>query len=331
MTLKIVNNRKNDVAGIGSALLDFTLNVEDDILASLSLKKGQMHLIDNKESKKIFNAIKDFNLSTSPGGSAANTLAGILNFSGSAVFLGTVGKDKNGEIYISETSRSGVASKIKKIDTITGHAITFITPDSERTFATHLGAAVNFSKNDIDWQAIKDSKILHLEGYLFELPSLREACMDAIKFAKKNNVLISIDLSDPALIGRIFDTFKDVVEKYADIVFVNEEEALAFTGKQELDALNKLAQVCSIAIVKLGARGSLVKDDNKIYEIPSFKTTVVNTNGAGDMFAAGFLYGIANNINSKDSAILGSFASAKVVASAGARVKDSFDYKKILK
>jgi sugar/nucleoside kinase (ribokinase family) len=213
---------------------------------------------------------------------------------------------------------------------MTGHAITFITPDSERTFATHLGAAIELSADEIDYSVIEKSSILHLEGYLFEPENLREVCYRSMKSAKENGVLISIDLADPGLVGRIKDVFVDVAKNYADIIFVNEEEAAAFTGVRDKEALEVLSGYSSTVVVKLGAGGSLIKYDNKIVSIDVVKTEVVNTNGAGDMYAAGFLYGLTSGKSIEDSGKIASYSASLAVASSGARVEGKVDLKGII-
>ena len=231
--MKILNkNAEFDVMGMGSALLDFTVMVDDEDLARLGLKKGEMLLIDADRSREILSGLAGKPMEITPGGSSANTLAGISVLGGKGIFLGKVGNDSHGDRYIEDTELTGVKAEIGRHDSMTGHAITFITPDSERTFATHLGAALQLSRDDVSHSHIGNSKIIHLEGYLFEPPGLREACMAALETARKSNVLVSIDLSDPGLIGRIRPVFDQVVREYANIIFVNEDEARAFTGKE---------------------------------------------------------------------------------------------------
>jgi sugar/nucleoside kinase (ribokinase family) len=331
--IKYGNNNMNekiyDLAGIGSPLIDFTINVNESILDDLKFKKGQMHLIDENKSKEIFEKIKNYKIDKTPGGSAANTLAGLAILGGKGVLFGKVGNDSNAEYYIEETEKSGVKSKLKQHNSMTGHCITFITPDSERTFATHLGAALNFRKDDVDINEIQSSSILHLEGYLFELPEIREAVIYAIKNAKEHNVKISVDLADPGLILRIPDIIDDIVKNYADIVFVNETEAKAFTKKEREEALDIISSFCECAIVKLGEHGSLIKKDSKICNISVCKTQVVNTNGAGDMYAAGILYGIAKNIPIERAGRIASYVSSLVVSQVSTRLSKKIDVESI--
>lgn len=325
-----IKKAKFDVSGIGSALLDFMVQVDDTFLQKLGLSKGGMQLIDEDRSKEIFSLISGMKIETAPGGSSANTVAGVATLGGKGAFIGRVADDEYGRVYIRKTSDSGVHSLISAGDGMTGHAITFITPDSERTFATHLGAALRLSHDDVDYSAVADSSILHLEGYLFEPLNLREICYRAMDTAKKNNVLISVDLADPGLIGRIGDVFKDLLNNYADIVFMNEEEAAAFTGARDKNALEKIPGRCGVAIVKLGEKGSIIRSGDRVINISSYKTDVINTNGAGDMYAAGVLYGLTSGRDVETAGKIGSYAASIVVSSVGARAEKNIDLKGII-
>lgn len=325
-----IKQARFDVAGIGSALLDFMVQVDESFLPEMGLKKGEMHLIDEERSREIFRRISGMKIGTVPGGSSANTIAGVAHLGGRGAFIGRVADDEYGRTYIRKTVESGVSSFISAGAGLTGHAITFITPDSERTFATHLGAASKLSHGDVDYSVVADSSVLHLEGYLFEPQNLREICYRAMDTARKGGARISVDLADPALISRIKDTFEDVVENYADMVFMNEEEALAFTGKREREAFGRFAGRSRMIIVKLGSRGSLIGDEGKIIEIPAYETRVVNTNGAGDMYAAGILYGITNGYDAEKAGKIASYAASVVVSSSGARAERAVDFKKVI-
>lgn len=314
-----------DVVGLGSALLDLIIEVDESFLRQHGLTRAQMHLIDAESCARMLKVIEAYPVITAPGGSAANTITGILNFDGTAAFQGTVGNDQYGDIYINETRQAGVETRINRSSAITGHAFTFITPDGERTFAVHLGAALEFSKKDIDEGAIRDAKIIHFEGFFFEPPHIREACMHALSLARKHRVLVSLDLSDPGLIGRIGDVLKLVVNEYADIVFANEEEAAAFTGKNGIDSVRALASQVDFAVVKLGGKGSLIQTCGEVCEVPVFATNVVNTNGAGDMYAAGVLYGITHGLSPLEAGRLGSYAASIVISEVGARTKRKID------
>jgi len=331
MKLAIKENSLYDVTGVGSALLDITVSVNAALLDELGFQKGSMRLIDEESGKTVLKRLEGFNLSFSPGGSAANATAGVNSLGGNALLLSAAGNDDYGRIYISETEKTGVKTRIGIRDGLSGHAITFITPDGERTFATHLGAALKFSENDVVKQDITSSKILHIEAYLFEIDELYKACLKAIKFAKDSGTLVSIDLSDSSLIERIYDKMRRTVEEYADIVFANEDEAFCFTGKRETAALEELARLCRFAVVKLGERGSLIKTDGRIYEIKAVKTNVVNTNGAGDIYAGGIIYGLTHGFDVQKSGDIASAAASLIVNSEKARLDKKIDAASLVK
>jgi len=317
--------KKYDVFGIGNALMDFLIEVDDNTLAEMNLNKGELHLVDEDHSKKIFEKLKNYKVKTSAGGSSANTLAGVNMLGGSVVFLGKVGKDEHGDLYEQTMVDNGIKSNICRSASRTGHACCFITPDSERTFSVFLGAALELKQEDVLEEDLKQSKILHLEGYQLEEGEVRNMCLKAADIAKKNNLKVSVDLSDPGVIRRNLADLKKIVKEKADIVFVNETEAEEFTGKKDPEeALGVLGEVCDIAIVKIGDKGSLIQENGVIHFIEPFKVSAKDTTGAGDMYAAGILYGITNNIPLDKAGKIASYAAAKVVERIGARLDSSF-------
>jgi len=290
-------------------------------LEEIGLERGRFNLVDEEKSKLILAKLKNYEMETVPGGSSANTLAGFGLLKGNGVLMGMVGNDAYGEVYARKTAESGVGVRLARHESKdTGYCITLVTPDAERTFATYLGASIYFRKNHVSDEEIRKSKILHVEGYQLEDPELRAASIYAMQIAKDNEVKVSIDLSDPGVVERNLEDLKRLVRDYADIVLANEKEAKAFTGKEEEEALNEISKMCEIAVVKLGGRGSLIKSDGAVHRIPAYKTEIVNTNGAGDMFAAGFLYGFVNNMDLEKAGKLGSLAASKVVGQVGARL-----------
>ena len=325
--------KKYDVVGIGSPILDFIYEIEDYMLEEFGLRKGEMKSISTIESQKIFNRLNKYIPEIAPGGSAANVAAGVCCLGGKSAFFGKLGNDKYAEIYIKKTKEHGVEAFFSKNkDEITGHAITLITPDFERTFAVNLGAAILFDKNDLSEDILLQSKILHIEGFQLEDIQLRETALSAMAFAKQNNVLVSLDLSDPALIKRNLLTLKDIVRENVDILFANEVEANSFTKKSPEEAVIEMEKICKIAIVKIGEKGSLIRKDNKTFKISPRKVNVVNTNGAGDMYAAGILFGISNNLDIEKSGNLASYVSSLVVEVKSARIEKSLkeDIKKLI-
>jgi adenosylhomocysteinase len=312
-----------DVTGIGSALLDLTFNIDENILKTLNLEKGGMNLVNRQERDFIFEKLKNHDFETFLGGSAPNTVSGISTLGGKTAIIGKIGKDEHGKFFENSTISELTHSSLSKHETeLTGHTFTFITPDKERTFATFLGAVLHFNEKDIPEDLIKNSKILHLEGYQLEDIELRKAILHSIRIAKENKVLVSLDLSDSGLIKRNLEFLKSFLNNI-DIVFANEQEAQTFTNKNTIEALDELSNYCDIAIVKIGENGSLIKTKNKIYKIPVFKTKIINTNGAGDAYAAGILFGIAKNLHIENSGKLASYFASLVVSSPGARLSES--------
>ncbi|MBT4651161.1 adenosine kinase [Candidatus Woesearchaeota archaeon] len=312
-----------DVIGLGNALMDLLVEVDDNKLLEFNLAKGEMHLVEEDQAKLLLEKINQHQLKIEkvPGGSAANTLKCISFLGGKSILCGKVGTDEHGEIYIQEIQKNGVSTKINTHPSITGHALTFITPDSERTFSVHLGAAIQLAKEDVLEEDIQKSKVLHLEGYQIEGPT-KETILHAIELAKKHNTLVSIDLADPGLIRRNKEFLKDLVMNHADIVFVNETEAKEFTGLEPEEAVQELANHVKIAIVKIGKEGSLICKDGIVNFIEPFLTEAIDTTGAGDSYAAGFLYGFCNDWDLEKAGKLGSLLASKVVERIGVNLKD---------
>lgn len=310
-----------DVIGLGNPLLDLLIEVEDLFLDEINFEKGGMHLIDEEKSEEILKTLSESKIVQCAGGSCANTVAGVAYLGGKSAFCGVIGDDEHGKTYEVSLSNENLKSNLVKLDKKTGHAIALITPDSERTMMVHLGAAIEFKKHHVIESDIKDAKVFHIEAYQLEGDGSKEAVLHATKIAKENGTKVSIDLADSFLIERNFDLFKDIVENYADIVFMNETEAKAFTGfDDEKKALDYLGQFCEIAIVKIGSKGSLIKKDGVVYEIEPVLVDCVDTTGAGDNYASGVLYGITNGLSIEESGKLGSAHAAKVVAQIGARL-----------
>jgi sugar/nucleoside kinase (ribokinase family) len=311
--------KTNDVIALGNALMDFVIEIDDEKFQQLNLNKGEMHLVDENKAKEVLKKIDSLQLQIqyAPGGSAANTLRSLSLLGASTILVGKIGQDKYGEMYQEEMNKVGVTPKFNHHAKQTGHAVTFITPDAQRTFSVCLGAAVELYKEDLNDEDITNSKILHVEGYQVE-GNTRNTILHAMEIAKKSSTLVSIDLADPGVIRRNKEFLQELIEKYADIVFLNETEAEEFTStSNQEEAVKQLGQQVKIAVVKLGEHGSLVVADNHFYKIPPFPANCIDTNGAGDTYASGFLYGYCQNWNIEKSGRLGSALAAKVVEKKG--------------
>ncbi|MDP3698835.1 MAG: adenosine kinase [Nanoarchaeota archaeon] len=315
--------KDHDVVGLGNTIIDLLVEIEDHKLLEMDLKKGEFHLVDEQRSKELLEKINlsQFKIKTVPGGSSANTIRGIAMLGGKVILYGKVGKDQHGETYVREMKEQGVNLRINHDSSATGNAITFITPDAERTFSVHLGAAIKLKKEDLLEEDIKRGKILHLEGYQIEGPT-RETVLHAITLARKYNTLVSIDLADPGVIRRNKVFLQDLTLNYADIVFVNEMEATEFTGYEEEQAAKEIGKQSKIVVVKLGKRGSLICEKGVITRIDPFPAKVIDTTGAGDCYAAGFLYGFCQGWPIEKAGKLGSLFAAKVVEQTGVVIRN---------
>src|SRR3989338_2485195 len=315
-------NKKYDVIGFGNTIMDFLVEVEDKTLLEFNLKKGEMHLVDETKAKDVLKILENKNTTIDivPGGSSANTLRGLAQLGASVLFCGRVGNYQHGDWYIEALKDHQVVTNMKKHPGITGHAIGFITPDAQRTFSVHLGAGIQFAKEDIIEEDIKESKVLHIEGYQLE-GNTQAVILHAMQIAKKHGTKISIDLADPGLIRRQKDILQQVVHEFADIVFVNETEAKEFTGYEETQAAQVLGQQVEIAIVKIGKQGSIISHQNQITYIAPITANAIDTTGAGDTYAAGFLYGYCKGWPIEKAGKLGSVLAAKIVEQKGVKLK----------
>ena len=308
------------VLGLGNALVDIMIQLPNDsTLERFSLKKGSMQLSERDFAEQINNATKDFEKSQSSGGSAANTIHGIASLGGNAGYIGKVGNDEFGEFFSRDMKEHNIEPFLLKGSVDTGRAMAMISKDSERTFATYLGAAIELNDADLANEQFKDYDILHIEGYL---ALNHELMLKAAELSRANNMKISIDMASFNVVEDNLEFLKKYVKNHVDIIFANEEESKAFTGKEPEDSLNELAEQCEIAIVKIGKKGSLVKSEGKIYKIDPIEVKPVDTTGAGDLFASGFLYGLTNNMPLDKCGQIGSLCAGKVIEIIGTKMSE---------
>ena len=308
------------VLGIGNALVDILITLENDQeLPPLNLPKGSMQLVDKDRSNAILDSLKEYSRIEAAGGSAANTIHGLAKLGVPAGYIGMIGEDELGRFFVRDMIDAGVEPSMIHCVELTGRATTLITPDSERTFATYLGAAIELSAGHIDdlSSVFRKYDILHLEGYLVQNHELIEK---ALVEAKKNNLLVSLDLASYNVVEANLDFLKRMIEKYVDIVFANEEEAKSFTGEDAGKALTSISKACKIAVVKTGKKGSLIHAGNESIEIGIIPVTPLDTTGAGDLYASGFLYGIANDLPLKRCGEIGALLAGNVVEVMGAKM-----------
>jgi sugar/nucleoside kinase (ribokinase family) len=315
------------ILGIGNALVDvMTLIDNDNILEKFSLPKGSMQLVDGEISALIKSGTINFKRNLVSGGSAANTIHGLAMLGVKTGFIGSVGKDDTGDFFESVIKKAGVKTFLSRRDSVTGTAVALISPGSERTFATHLGAAVELDSDDLNPEDFKNYDILYLEGYLIINKALVEK---TCKIAKSKNMKIAIDLSSFNVVDEKLHDFKEIIEKYVDIVFANEEEAKSFTGMAIHEALNRISAICDIAVIKIGKDGSLIKRGEEVIRIGTIPVQCVDTTGAGDLYASGFLYGYADGLSLEKCGLYGSVLAGHVIEIVGARM-DELRWKKII-
>lgn len=308
------------IIGMGNALVDIvTLIDSDDVLANLNIQKGSMQLVDKDISNNIYHKTKQNIKRITSGGSAANTIYGLANLGIETAFIGKLGKDDLALQFKNDLSINKITPKLFESDTISGRAIALISPDSERTFATFLGAAVELIDTDLSSEIFEGYDLLHIEGYLVQNYKLIEI---ALKHAKEKGLTISLDLASYNIVLEHHSFLKRIVSEYVDILFANEEEARAFTGKQPEEALEEMAKLCKIAVVKIGKDGSLIKQQNQKHIIDIIPATRVDTTGAGDLYASGFLYGWSKNLPLDICGKMGTILSGKIIEILGAKFEN---------
>ncbi|MDL2308280.1 adenosine kinase [Bacteroidales bacterium OttesenSCG-928-B11] len=308
------------IIGIGNALVDIIVNIEkEDILDRFSLKKGGMEMIDSETKRSLHNAISEMRQVTASGGSTANTIHGLARLGVQTGFIGKISQDNAGQFFSSDLQNSNVNDHLIYTDVDTGIATTLMTSDAERTFATYLGAAAMMTPEEIRKEIFKDYHYILVEGYLI---FNRDLILKVCQYAKEHGLKIAMDMASYNLVETNRDFIHMLLEEYVDIIFANEEEAKAFTGKEEYEALEELSKLCEVAVVKIGCRGSLASVHGKVTAIPPQPANCIDTNGAGDIYAAGFLYGLMKNLPVEETGKLASMLSAKLVETTGAKLSD---------
>jgi sugar/nucleoside kinase (ribokinase family) len=310
-----------DVIGIGNALVDVLSHESDEFVRSLGLVKGTMHLVDEARAHRLYEAMgPGIEMS---GGSAANTIVGVASFGGRAHYVGKVRDDQLGEVFGHDLRSTGVAYDTPAATSgpPTGRCLILITPDAQRTMNTFLGASVHLCPADIDRRLIARGKILYLEGYLFDQPDAQEAFRAAAAMAHAAGRMVSLTLSDPFCVDRHRTAFLELVERHVDVLFANETEIRSLYQVGDFDAaLQQVRRHCDIAALTRGPRGSLVLGGGEVHVIDAHPVgTLVDTTGAGDLYAAGFLFGLSHGLDLASCGRLGSLAAAEVISHVGAR------------
>ncbi len=307
------------ILGIGNALTDILALLENDhLLEHYHLPKGSMQHVDRETGEKIWMNLRQMGVQLVAGGSAANTITGTAVLGMPSGFIGKVGDDELGSLFKSEQSRNGICSTLLKGKAASGRAMVFITaPNAERTFAVYLGAAIELVPEDLKIEMFRGYDYFHIEGYLVQNQDLVRR---AVELARENNMKISLDLASYNVVESNEAFLHDIVENYVDIVFANETEAESFTGLQPREALDEIAKLCEVAVVKIGKDGSMIKSGNEYHYIEAWPADTRDATGAGDIYAAGFLFAHSHGLSLKECGDVGSIVAAKVVEVIGPKI-----------
>jgi sugar/nucleoside kinase (ribokinase family) len=309
---------KTRIVGLGSALVDILVHESDDFIRRIGVEKGGMTLVDMPALESVLNQVSTSPVEV-PGGSACNTAVGIGQLGGVARFVGKRGNDGAGQFFQDALVERGVAPMLMASGLPTGRVLSLITPDAQRTMLTYLGASADTQPQEITAACFAESAVVHMEGYLLFNPDLVVA---ALKAAKNAGSMVSLDLASFTVVEQAKGMLDDLIGQYVDILIANEDEALAYTGiKDEARALERLARHVDIAVLKVGARGSFIHHNDRNYRIPAQGSgRVIDTTGAGDLWAAGFLYGLVNGYTHEKSGRLASACGYEVCKVVGADI-----------
>jgi sugar/nucleoside kinase (ribokinase family) len=314
-----------DVYGVGNALVDIQARISDSVLTDLGFAKGLMTLVDEDTQSKVLKALEGVEITRCAGGSAANTIMGIADFGGKAAYAGKVGCDEIGEFFLKDMRKMGVSIDVPPAVGVSGTSVILITPDAQRTMLTHLGVSATIGPDDIREEEIKQAKYIYVEGYLFSGTITRAAAMRAIDIAKGHGVKVAFTASDPFLIRHYRNEFWDLIKGPIDLLFCNLEEARALTTFDDpIECAREIHKHAENVALTLGANGSVLMHENEVIPIEGVSVKAIDTTGAGDMYAAGILYGITNGLSWKQSGHLASHAAARIVGQLGARLQRRF-------
>jgi len=306
------------ILGIGNALVDLLVRLPDEkLISDLKVKKGSMELVNKEVIADVINKTYNLEKKQVSGGSGANTIYGVASLGSSTGFIGTIGKDDFGVVFTENLKDSDIKPYLFISEGETGVVASLITPDSERTMTTFLGAAGNISTSQVNAALLKQYQLIHVEGYLV---FNRELIEFTAKLAKECGLKVSLDLASFNVVEANVDFLKNMINNYIDIVFANEDEAKALTGKSPEEALDEIATMAEIAVVKVGKNGSMVKSANQKFIIPAIDATVIDTTGAGDLYAGGFIYGLSKGLSLEKCGHIGSLLAGKVIEQIGAKI-----------
>jgi sugar/nucleoside kinase (ribokinase family) len=310
------------VIGIGNALTDMLVNLSNDnVLSEYQLAKGSMSLVDSQLQTAISKSVAGLPYSLSLGGSAANTIRAMARLGTNTAFIGKVGEDTTGEFYEQALRNLGITPYILRSENKSGKCVALVSKDGERTFVTHLGAALDLVAEDIDPVIFDSYDYLYIEGYLVQDHDL---IRKTIERAKEHGLKVVIDLASFNVVEENRDFLRGIVEHYVDILFANEDEARAFSGESEpINALQYISKMCELAVVKIGTRGALIKRGEELVHVGIMAAAKrVDTTGAGDFYAAGFMAGLCEGLTLRQCGTMGAIAAGKVIEIVGTTLSE---------
>lgn len=331
-----MSDKKIDVFGVGNAIVDILAYVSEDFIREYDLTKGQMTLVDSEKQATLLHGLDHKDLEFSSGGSAANTMIAIARAGGTGYYSGKVARDPNGEFYRQDLVKAGIHFDVhpapeEQLPTATCLVLT--TPDAERTMFTHLGVSTQLQGTDIDVDRLKDCSYSYVEGYLWAGESTKEAALETFQNSKTAGVKTAFTYSDPGMVAGFKDDFEYLTREYVDVVFANADEARALTGVDDLEeAARKIGGLTELAFITNGKDGALVSVEGNLIQVPGFSVKAIDTNGAGDSFAGGVLYGLTHGFSPEKAARWGNYMASLIVQVHGPRIDRSVheDIQKIL-
>ncbi len=308
-----------DVVGIGNALVDVLVHADDAFLDAQGMAKGTMTLIDDERARALYDAMPP-GIEMS-GGSNGNAMAALASLGGRGAYVGKVGDDQLGDVYRNAMRAAGIAFDSSPARGLTtGRSLIFVTPDAQRTMQTYLGAGSHLTPDDVDSDLIADAHVTYLEGYLWDPPGAKQAFLKAAAASRKAGRKVALTLSDPFCVERFREEFLDLVENHVDILFANESEITALYRSASFeDAVRSARAQCELSALTRSEHGSVVVSREELHAIPAEDTRVVDTTGAGDAYAAGFLFGLTHGRDLATCGRIAGIAAAEVISHFGAR------------
>ncbi|MFP6767893.1 MAG: adenosine kinase [Planctomycetaceae bacterium] len=321
-----------DVYGVGNTLVDIQVQVSDDLLASLGFAKGVMTLVDRETQERVLDALGDLPRNQSAGGSAANTILGVAGLGGRTAYAGKIGDDPLGHFCLEDMRQNQVTVDVPFSDGPTGTCVVLITDDAQRTMLTYLGVSADVGPDDVAPDLVTAARAVYVEGYLFSADTPRQAAYQAISAAETGSGLLALTVSDAFLIDLFRDEFLDLVAGPVDLLFCNEEEARSLLQIDDThECARRLGAEVERVAITLGADGAMLIENQQVIRVAGVPADAIDTTGAGDMFAAGILYGLTNGMTFEQSARLANHAAARVVTQLGARLNEPIPADQILR